>query len=258
MRLREHTTPKKLIFFFTSSIPQVKDIHGKQKQARRSSTFAEFCAAETGALLATDVAARGLDIPAVDWIVQFDPPDDASEYIHRVGRTARGAHGKGRALLFLMPQELGFLKHLRAGRVPLAEYDFPASKVANVQSQLERLVAKNYYLHAAAKEAYRGYVLAYNSHALKDAFDVHTLDLGAIAKSLGMGAPPRVNLGLESKTANVRAAARRSAGGVGNGGSHGGGPSNHNKRMRTGHGAFSADNPYGRRAAGDTRQVVRG
>ena len=200
----------------------------------------------------------------MDWIVQFDPPDDASEYIHRVGRTARGAHGKGRALLFLMPQELGFLKHLRAGRVPLAEYAFPAAKVANVQSQLERLVSKNYYLHAAAKEAYRGYVLAYNSHALKDAFDVHTLDLAAIAKSLGMGAPPRVSLGLESKTANVRAAARRSAGGVGNGGSHGregaaigGGPNSHNKRMRTGH-AFSADNPYGRREAGDKRQVVRG
>jgi ATP-dependent RNA helicase DDX18/HAS1 len=151
-----------------------------------------------------------------------------------------------------MPQELGFLKHLRAARVPLAEYEFPAAKVANVQSQLERLVAKNYYLHAAAKEAYRGYVLAYNSHALKDAFDVHTLDLGAIAKSLGMAAPPRVNLGLESKTANVRAAARRGGGGGG-----GDSAAPHKKRMRTGH-AFSADNPYGRRAEGDTRQVVRG
>lgn len=49
---------------------------GKQKQHKRTSTFFEFCQAEAGILLCTDVAARGLDIPEVDWIVQFDPPDD--------------------------------------------------------------------------------------------------------------------------------------------------------------------------------------
>ena len=61
----------------------VKDIHGKQKQQKRTTTFFEFCQAETGILLCTDVAARGLDIPAVDWIIQYDPPDDPKEYIHR-------------------------------------------------------------------------------------------------------------------------------------------------------------------------------
>lgn len=49
---------------------------GKQKQTKRTTTFFQFCNAEEGILLCTDVAARGLDIPAVDWIVQFDPPDD--------------------------------------------------------------------------------------------------------------------------------------------------------------------------------------
>jgi Helicase conserved C-terminal domain len=96
---------------------KVLDIHGKQKQARRTATFFEFSQAATGTLLCTDVAARGLDIPAVDWIVQYDPPDDPKEYIHRVGRTARGEAGKGRALLFLMPEELAFLKYLKPSKV---------------------------------------------------------------------------------------------------------------------------------------------
>ena len=76
--------------------------------------------------------------------------------------------------------------------MPLNEYEFPTAKVANVQSQLERLVAKNYYLHQSAREAYRGYLLAYNSHQLKDAFNVHTLDLLAVARSFGFAQPPRV------------------------------------------------------------------
>jgi hypothetical protein len=52
-----------------------------------------------------------------------------------VGRTARGREGKGRALLFLLPEELSFLRYLKAAKVPLNEYDFPTSKIANVQVQ---------------------------------------------------------------------------------------------------------------------------
>eukprot|EP00199_Chlamydomonas_sp_CCMP681_P001441 CAMPEP_0119103100 /NCGR_PEP_ID=MMETSP1180-20130426/1639_1 /TAXON_ID=3052 ORGANISM="Chlamydomonas cf sp, Strain CCMP681" /NCGR_SAMPLE_ID=MMETSP1180 /ASSEMBLY_ACC=CAM_ASM_000741 /LENGTH=619 /DNA_ID=CAMNT_0007087537 /DNA_START=65 /DNA_END=1924 /DNA_ORIENTATION=- len=224
----------------------VKDIHGKQKQQKRTSTFFEFCAAETGILLCTDVAARGLDIPAVDWIIQYDPPDDPREYIHRVGRTARGKDGRGRALLLLLPEELAFLKYLKEAKVPLNEYEFPTHKVANVQAQLERLVEKNYYLHQSARDAYRSYLLAYNSHALKDIFNVHQLDLAAVARSFGFTTPPRVNLPLESKTSHARKAAKLitqvSA--------------KASKQRGSGH-AFSAANPNGKRPQGDTRQFSR-
>ena len=78
----------------------VMSIHGKQKQQRRTAVFFEFVNAEKGVLLCTDVAARGLDIPTVDWIIQYDPPTELSEYIHRVGRTARAGHA-GRAVTFV-------------------------------------------------------------------------------------------------------------------------------------------------------------
>ncbi|EOY22260.1 P-loop containing nucleoside triphosphate hydrolases superfamily protein isoform 2 [Theobroma cacao] len=123
--LKRNLSKKVMVFF--SSCNSVKfhaellryihvdcfDIHGKQKQQKRTTTFFDFCKAEKGILLCTDVAARGLDIPAVDWIVQYDPPDEPKEYIHRVGRTARGEGARGNALLFLIPEELQFLRYLK-------------------------------------------------------------------------------------------------------------------------------------------------
>ncbi|KAI1381081.1 ATP-dependent RNA helicase HAS1 [Hypoxylon crocopeplum] len=171
-------------------------LHGKQKQQKRTNTFFEFCNAKTGILLCTDVAARGLDIPAVDYIVQFDPPDDPRDYIHRVGRTARGANSKGRSLLFLQPHELAFLSHLKEARVPVLEYEFPAKKVLNVSSQLEKLISQNYYLNQSAKDGYRSYLHAYASHSLRSVFDIHKLDLAKVAKSFGFSTPPRVDITL--------------------------------------------------------------
>lgn len=186
---------KKIIVFFSScnSVKyysellqyidlQVLDLHGKQKQQKRTNTFFEFCNAKQGTLICTDVAARGLDIPAVDWIVQFDPPDDPRDYIHRVGRTARGNNTKGRSLLFLQPGEVGFLAHLKAAKVPVVEYDFPKNKIMNVQSQLEKLIGSNYYLNQSAKDGYRSYLHAYASHSLRSVFDIHKLDLVKVAK----------------------------------------------------------------------------
>lgn len=171
----------------------VLDLHGKQKQQKRTNTFFEFCNAPEGILLCTDVAARGLDIPKVDWIIQFDPPDDPRDYIHRVGRTARAGKA-GKSLLFLLPSELGFLRFLKLAKVPLNEYTFPLNKIANVQGQLEKLISKNYFLHESAKEGYRAYLSAYASYSLKRIFDVHQLDLVKVGRAFGFKVPPKVNI----------------------------------------------------------------
>lgn len=206
---------KKVMVFFSSCMSvkyhhelfnyidlPVNSIHGKQKQTKRTTTFFQFCNAESGILLCTDVAARGLDIPAVDWIVQFDPPDDPKEYIHRVGRTARGEGGSGHALLILRPEELGFLRYLKHAKVPLNEFEFSWNKIADIQLQLENLITKNYFLHQSAKEAFKAYVRAYDSHSLKDAFDIATLDLVKVARSFGFTTPPAMDLKMGHKFKN--------------------------------------------------------
>ncbi|KNG85383.1 ATP-dependent RNA helicase has1 [Aspergillus nomiae NRRL 13137] len=217
---------KKKIIVFLSSCNSVKyygellnyidlpvlDLHGKQKQQKRTNTFFEFCNAKQGTLICTDVAARGLDIPAVDWIIQFDPPDDPRDYIHRVGRTARGSNGKGRSLMFLQPSEVGFLKHLKEARVPVVEFDFPAQKIVNVQSQLEKLIGQNYYLNKSAKEGYRSYLQAYASHSLRSVFDVHKLDLVKVSKGFGFSTPPRIDIQLGSSLKDKQPQGRRNYG----------------------------------------------
>ncbi|KAF6006335.1 ATP-dependent RNA helicase [Brettanomyces bruxellensis] len=184
-------------------------LHGKQKQQKRTNTFFEFCNAKRGILLSTDVAARGLDIPDVDWIIQYDPPDDPRDYIHRVGRTARGTKGKGKSLMFLIPQELGFLRYLKAAKVPLNEYEFPPSKIANIQSQLEKLIKNNYWLHQAAKDGYRAYLQAYASHHLKTVYKVDKLDLVKVGRSFGFSVPPKVNITIGSSTSKPKSHKRK-------------------------------------------------
>nr|CAD2177495.1 unnamed protein product [Meloidogyne enterolobii] len=188
----------------------VLSIHGKQKQQKRTCTFFQFCRAKTGTLLCTDVAARGLDIPSVDWIVQYDPPDEPREYIHRVGRTARGESGTGNALLILRPEELGFLRFLKAAKVTLNEYEFSWNKLANIQPQLERLISQNYYLNKSAKEAYKGYIRSYDSHSLKQIYDVNNLDLIKVCKSFGFEVPPFVDLPISNRSKLEKAIAKKS------------------------------------------------
>jgi ATP-dependent RNA helicase DDX18/HAS1 len=197
---------KKVIVFFSTcasvkyhtqllnyiNIPVVS-LHGKMKQNLRTNTFFNFCNAESGVLLSTDVAARGLDIPQVDWIIQYDPPENPKEYIHRVGRTAR-AGNKGKALLVLLPTESGFLKYLKKDNVPLNELEFPNNKMSNIQSKLEDIISTNYYLHKLAEDAFRTNIQSYAAHQLKDVFTLKNLDIAGVTKAYGLASTPFVDL----------------------------------------------------------------
>ncbi|KAG5558050.1 hypothetical protein RHGRI_008078 [Rhododendron griersonianum] len=95
-------------------------LHGKMKQTAREKALASFTSLSSGILLCTDVAARGLDIPGVDCIIQYDPPQDPNVFVHRVGRTARMGR-QGSAIVFLLPKEEAYIEFLRIRRVPLQE-----------------------------------------------------------------------------------------------------------------------------------------
>jgi len=115
------------------------NLHGKQKQSARLTMYQKFTSMSHAVLFATDIAARGLDFPSVDWVVQLDAPEDAETYIHRVGRTAR-YESKGKGLLFLLPsEEEGMKAALEKKSVEIAKIKNRASKTQNIQNQLQNL-----------------------------------------------------------------------------------------------------------------------
>ncbi len=84
-------------------------IHGNRSQAQRTRALADFKRGRTRVLVATDIAARGIDVEALSHVVNFDVPNVPEDYIHRVGRTAR-AEATGDAFTFVAPQEMGDLR----------------------------------------------------------------------------------------------------------------------------------------------------
>ncbi|EPY24176.1 ATP-dependent RNA helicase DDX31/DBP7 [Strigomonas culicis] len=94
-------------------------LHGNMSQTDRASVFHAFkhgassahAPTDKGVIFCTDVAARGLDMPRIDWIVHYDPPSDPTCYVHRVGRTARIGN-TGDSILFLAPLQIGYAEYL--------------------------------------------------------------------------------------------------------------------------------------------------
>ncbi len=112
---------------------------------------------------------------------------------------------------------------------------------------MEQLIEKNYFLHNAARDAYRSYLHAYSSHSLKDIYNVNSLNLLEVCKSFGFSIPPKVNLHVQASKKDRP----RKSGFLGDSKD-----SAIKKRLGTGH-SFSARNPHGKREAGDKRSFAR-
>ena len=102
-----------LATFLASNKINASLIHGNKSQNAREKAFQDFRDGNVKVLIATDVSARGIDIPNVDYVVNYDLPDQAENYVHRVGRTGR-ADNKGFAVSFCSNEEKELLKEIEA------------------------------------------------------------------------------------------------------------------------------------------------
>ena len=112
-------------------------INGDVAQAQRERTVSQLKSGALDILVATDVAARGLDVERISHVVNFDIPTDPESYVHRIGRTGRAGRS-GQAISFVTPRERYLLRHIeKATRQPLTEMHLPSVEDVN-QTRLAR------------------------------------------------------------------------------------------------------------------------
>ncbi|XP_071455157.1 ATP-dependent DNA helicase DDX31 [Hetaerina americana] len=190
-------------------------LHGNMSQTDRTEVFKSFREVDAGVLICTDVASRGLDLPQVDWVLQWTPPPTPTDYVHRVGRTARGGN-TGAALLFLAPSEEPFLRDLgqksitlkeesldrclenllevglSTGVLDIHEVDSGDTAAVDLQLRFENAVLKRADLHQSGCKAFTSFVRFYATYPKesKEAFSKSNLHLGHYAKGFALRDPP--------------------------------------------------------------------
>ncbi|XP_024114465.1 probable ATP-dependent RNA helicase DDX10 [Oryzias melastigma] len=204
--IRGHLTRKIIVFFSCCKQVQylfrtfcrlrpgmpVLALHGRQQQVKRVEVYNDFVRKQNAVLFATDIAARGLDFPAVNWVLQFDCPEDADTYIHRVGRTARYKEG-GEALLLLLPsEEEAMVAQLQEKKVPINKIQVNPEKLQSVQQKLEAFLAQEKEQKERAQRCFVSYLRSVHLMKNKAVFDVSKLNINQYALSLGLAVAPRV------------------------------------------------------------------
>ena len=204
--LKTHKMSKILVFvssrkqvrYFTEVFKHLKlgmlflDIHGKQKQGKRYSTFHTFSQKRNSVVLfATDLASRGVDFPAIDWVIQLDPPEDISQYIHRVGRTAR-YKSDGNSVLFIGQKEINFVNELELRKISITKIKIGQNKINNITPVVRSLLSEHNELIEIAEKAITSYIKSINLMNNKNVFNIKNIDLGKLALSYGLVSSPEM------------------------------------------------------------------
>lgn len=177
-------------------LPSEKDfpilpLHGQMAPKKRTGHYSRFVEASTGCLLCTDVAARGIDVPDVEWIVQYDPPQDPSYFIHRVGRTARAGR-QGASILYLLPHERTYLHLLSFRNVPISEQG-ARKDVPMLRKELQQQSVADRDVLEKGTRAFISFLRGYKEHQSKAVFKIESLDIPSLAYTFGLVKLPKVD-----------------------------------------------------------------
>ncbi len=173
-------------------------LHGKHPANVREKNFIRFTNAACPALLlTTDVAARGLDVPQVDLVVQVDPPLDPKVFLHRCGRAGRAGR-KGLSLILLQPgREEDYISFLEVRKTPVQKLTEPdvsmqLGESVRMASSLRKLVLKDRALHDKAQRAFVSWVRSYSKHQASSIFRVADLEWADLAQAWGLLKLPKM------------------------------------------------------------------
>ncbi|HEY0943489.1 MAG TPA: DEAD/DEAH box helicase [Steroidobacter sp.] len=163
----------------------VEALNGDIAQAQRERTIARLKSGQIDIVVATDVAARGLDVERVSHVVNYDVPYDPESYVHRIGRTGRAGRS-GEAILFIAPRERNMLRIIeRATRQPVEQMQMPTIEDVN-----ERRVARFNEKLTAAIEANEGQRFLPLIEAYERENNVSAVEIAAALASIAQGATP--------------------------------------------------------------------
>ncbi|KAI1161857.1 ATP-dependent rRNA helicase SPB4 [Nemania serpens] len=176
---------------------QLNILHGKQDAKVREKGVSKFLkATEPSILLTTDVAARGLDFPAVDLVLQIDPPTDPKTFLHRCGRAGRAGR-RGLSIVLLQPNEddyIPFLDVRKTPIVPFTQFEVTISdpEADQITARIRDIVKKDRALYDKAQKAFVSWVRSYSKHTASSIFRTGDLDWAALGNGWGLLRLPKM------------------------------------------------------------------